>query len=92
MSNDPGYSPGSAYGPGSAASMPSAGHTDENGVFHWGGAADRAERIARDNTPPPLPDLQRDVAADAARALWENATPAPAVDHDGPQIERERER
>ncbi|PJN96118.1 hypothetical protein CNY89_04440 [Amaricoccus sp. HAR-UPW-R2A-40] len=86
MSNDPGYSPGSA------ASMPSAGHTDENGVFHWGTAADRAERIARDNTSPPQPEIQPDAAADAARALWENATPSPEIERNGLQIERERER
>lgn len=34
----------------------------------------------------------RQEAAAAARALWENTTPAPAVERDGPQVERERNR
>lgn len=49
--------------PGSGGTMPAAGHTDENGNFHWGSAAARAERIARDQRASEL--------LEAAKAIQE---------------------
>jgi hypothetical protein len=57
------------------------------------------EKAAREQAAFHVPTLDQEAqraepspAESAARALWENATPAPAVEQDGPQIERERSR
>ena len=53
-----------------SGSLPPVGHTDDKGNWHWGSPADRAERIATDNAPPPPePTTPREELVEAALTI-----------------------
>lgn len=54
-------------GPGSAFSMPAAGHTDDRGNWHWGNAADRMARVRADAAPKTDPEREARFSAKADR-------------------------